>query len=61
VYAEQDRNGNGTRDYAQKFISTPGQHDGLYWPVVTPYRRSEPTRPDHREGPKSRICGAGSR
>ena len=32
-YAEQDRNGNGLLEYAQKFISTPGEHDGLFWEV----------------------------
>lgn len=30
-YAEVDRNGDGLREYAQKFASTPGKHDGLYW------------------------------
>lgn len=30
-YSEQDRNGDGILEYAQKFISTPGTHDGLYW------------------------------
>lgn len=30
-YAEQDRNGDGVLEYAQKFLSTPGEHDGLYW------------------------------
>jgi len=30
-YATTDMNDNGVREYAQKFISTPGQHDGLYW------------------------------
>ena len=28
-----DRDGNGLREYAMKFISTPGKHDGLYWPA----------------------------
>ena len=32
-YAEQDRNGDYMLEYAQKFISTPGTHDGLYWKV----------------------------
>lgn len=32
-YASVDRDGDGLREYAQKFISTPGQHDGLYWPT----------------------------
>ncbi|UCO99697.1 DUF2950 domain-containing protein [Metapseudomonas lalkuanensis] len=31
-YAEVDRNGDGILEYAQKFISSDGQHDGLYWP-----------------------------
>lgn len=30
-YAAEDRNGNGVLEYAQKFVSTDGQHDGLYW------------------------------
>ena len=32
-YATKDRNGDGLREYAQKFRSAPGKHDGLYWPV----------------------------
>jgi len=31
-YAEVDRNGDGVLEYAQKFISSDGQFDGLYWP-----------------------------
>ena len=30
-YASEDRNGNGTHYYAQRFGSTPGKRDGLYW------------------------------
>lgn len=30
-YAEQDRNGNGILEYAQKLISIPGTQDGLFW------------------------------
>ena len=30
-YAAQDRNGNGVLEYARRFLSQPGQHDGLYW------------------------------
>ena len=30
-YAEFDRDGDGVLEYAQKFTSTDGQHDGLYW------------------------------
>ena len=51
-YAEQDRNGDYMLEYAQKFISTPGTHDGLHW-VVEP---DEPLSPlgslfaDHTPG-----------
>ena len=30
-YASQDRDGDGVAEYAQKFTSTPGQQDGLFW------------------------------
>jgi len=30
-YAAKDRDGNGMKEFAQKFRSTPGKHDGLYW------------------------------
>jgi hypothetical protein len=30
-YATKDRDKDGVLEYAQKFISTPGEHDGLYW------------------------------
>lgn len=30
-YAEQDRDGDGVLEYARKFLSTDGQHDGLFW------------------------------
>lgn len=30
-YALKDRDGDGTREYAQKFGSDPGQENGLYW------------------------------
>jgi len=32
-YASEDRNGDGVLAYARKFVSSPGKHDGLYWPV----------------------------
>ena len=31
-YASTDRNGDGVREYAMRLGSTPGKHDGLYWP-----------------------------
>jgi hypothetical protein len=32
-YASRDRDGDGVLEYAQKIKSTPGTHDGLYWPA----------------------------
>ena len=31
-YATADRNSDGVLEYAQRFLSTPGKRDGLYWP-----------------------------
>lgn len=33
-YASGDLDGNGSNDYARRFISTEGKRDGLYWPVA---------------------------
>jgi len=30
-YFRQDQNGDGILEYAQRFSSSPGQHDGLHW------------------------------
>lgn len=32
-YAAQDRDGDKVLQYAQHLLSSPGKHDGLYWPV----------------------------
>ena len=40
-YAEVDRDGNGVIEYAQKFVSSPGARDGLFWPT----RADEPASP----------------
>lgn len=31
-YAETDHNGDGVLEYAQRILSSDGEHDGLYWP-----------------------------
>lgn len=31
-YADIDRDGDGVLEYAQQFMSSDGQYDGLYWP-----------------------------
>ncbi|MBK6426940.1 MAG: DUF2950 domain-containing protein [Blastocatellia bacterium] len=33
-YANEDRDGDGIIEYAQKFVSTPGSKDGLHWTVA---------------------------
>ncbi len=33
-YQSEDHDADGVLEYAQKLISTEGQHDGLYWPAV---------------------------
>ncbi|MFI5181417.1 MAG: DUF2950 domain-containing protein [Thermoanaerobaculia bacterium] len=30
-YASEDRDGSGVHQYARRFVSTPGTHDGLCW------------------------------
>ena len=46
----RDRDGNGVLEYAQKFASSPGKHDGLYWPA-RPGREPARTALCRREGP----------
>lgn len=33
-YAQEDPDGNGKPDYAQRLMSAEGRKDGLYWPVA---------------------------
>ncbi len=40
-YAASDRSGDGLLEYAQKLVSTPGKHDGLYWKT----KEGEPPSP----------------
>jgi hypothetical protein len=40
-YASEDRDGDGVLAYAQKFASSPGKRDGLYWPA----KAGEPASP----------------
>ena len=50
-YATRDRNGDGLLEYAQKFISSPGKKDGLYWPA----------RPGEPESPLGPLIGEATR
>jgi len=50
-YHEGDHSGSGTREYAQRFRSTPGQRDGLYW--------GEPS--DKAEGPMAKLVEAAAK
>ena len=53
AYAARDRDGDGVLQYAQKLASTPGKHDGLYWPAdAAEGRGGEPVRAaDRRRAP----------
>ena len=33
-YAQRDPDGDAVPEYARKFISDPGKHNGLYWPTA---------------------------
>lgn len=50
-YAEADRDSDGILQYAQRFLSTPGKHDGLYWPT----KAGEPQSPG---GPRLAAASA---
>jgi len=44
-YAGQDRMGDGVLAYAQFLRSTPGTHDGLFWPANQPGEELSPLGP----------------
>ena len=44
-YASQDRMGGGELAYAQFLRSTPGTHDGLFWPANQPGEELSPLGP----------------
>jgi DUF2950 family protein len=39
-YSSADREAKGVHEYAQKFMSSPGKHDGLYWLTDEPEPKS---------------------
>ncbi len=43
-YARRDRLASGFQEYAQKFQSSPGKHDGLYW-LAGPNEEESPLGP----------------
>jgi Protein of unknown function (DUF2950) len=43
-YYSEDRNADGLREYAQRFVSSPGKHDGLYW-ATKPGEKTSPLGP----------------
>jgi hypothetical protein len=59
-YAAGDLDGNGSNDYARRFISSEGARDGLFWPVADDAPPS-PLGPligaATREGYRSRAAG----
>ena len=54
-YASTDRNNDGYIEYAQKFASSAGKHDGLYWPTKEGEEQS-PLGPARCRGPGGRLC-----
>jgi hypothetical protein len=55
-YASEDWDGNGTREFASRLLSTPGRRDGLYWgalpgeresPLGGEYANATPSLPYH--------------
>ena len=46
-YRKFDRDRNGKKDYAQRILSSPGKHDGLYWV----------TKPGEPESPIGSLVG----
>ncbi len=50
-YHRQDRSGSGTREYAQRFRSTPGRKDGLIWEGAS----------DKAEGPIAALVEAAAK
>jgi hypothetical protein len=50
-YASEDRDRNGEMEFAQKIVSTPGKHDGLYWPA----------KPGEEESPFGPLIAAATR
>jgi Protein of unknown function (DUF2950) len=44
-YAGKQRKADGVLEYAQHLMSTPGTHDGLYWPTKEPTDEISPLGP----------------
>jgi hypothetical protein len=65
-FTEGDWDEDAVAAYAQKFVSSPGRHDGLYW-EISPDERPSPLGPlvaaarAEGYGPKEQTQGAGSK
>jgi Protein of unknown function (DUF2950) len=53
-YAAEDRDKDGILEYAQKIVSSPGKHDGLYWDgaTIVPKSFAEAAESYAKEGAK---------
>jgi hypothetical protein len=57
AYAKQPEDDSGIREFARKFQSSPGKHDGLYWPADTASGgESSPAGPEIK-GPETSYDG----
>jgi DUF2950 family protein len=62
-FTEADWDNDGVAEYAQKFISSPGQHNGLYWETAedekpSPLGKLVAAAREEGYGPKLRISAA---
>lgn len=54
-YAEVDRDGDGLLEYSDRLVSSPGKHDGLYWPTK-PGEALSPAGPRLAEASPQRLA-----
>ena len=57
-YAAQNRTANNLPVYAQKIISSPGEHDGLYWPATARTTRALLVKSWHKPSPRDTPTSA---
>jgi hypothetical protein len=60
-YHQETHDGDNVKQYAQKFTSDPGKHDGLYWPAAEGRTPSPLSRLADFGLPQSSADGADSR
>lgn len=54
-YAALDRDGDGLLEYSDRLLSSPGKHDGLYWPTA-PGEPASPAGPRLAEASPGKLA-----